>query len=324
MGTNNLLVKETPESVHPVAAPVVGANVAQALAQAAAALLEVANAVNGGRVSFSLPPISNGLTVVQGINEFLLAKARAGKSDRYLRALKNSLSKFAAGRASSPLALISHGDIEKWLDDNNWKPRTQLGYLSDVRTLFNFHVRRGNVTGNPANAVENPVCDETLPSLHDPETVKAALNAARKWDLNLCRLLAIRYFAGLRSSEASSLDEKHIGPEYIEVTARNSKTRRRRLVTISANLRAWLALGGTVEFGDYGNRFRRFYAASGIDWPHNVTRHSFVSYHLALNQNAGKTALEAGHTEQMLFSNYRELVTPESAKEYFSIVPGIL
>jgi integrase len=324
VGTNQIVgvleVKRTPESV-PLSRNLSG-DVARALAQASAALLAVANAFNGEGNFCALPSPSPGLSVTAAINEFLLAKARAGKSDRYLRALRNSLSKFADGRGRTSISLVSHGEIEKWLDEHDWMPRTQLGYLSDVRTLFNFHVRRGNVSHNPANAVENPVCEDAPPSIHAPETVRAVLEAARRWDLNLCRSLAIRYFAGIRTSEAAALKEREIGAEFIEVTAAKSKTRRRRLVEIQPCLKAWLALGGSVEFGDYGNRSRLFYKASGLVWPHNVTRHSFVSYHLAKFQNAGKTALEAGHTEQMLFSNYRELVTCQAAQSFWEIRPG--
>lgn len=114
----------------------------------------------------------------------------------------------------------------------------------------------------------------------------------------------------------------------IDVSASNAKTRRRRLVTIQPNLRAWLDLGG--ELRPIGAMtVRDVVRGSGVPCPHNVTRHSFVSYHLAHFGNAGKTAMEAGHTEQMLFSKYRELktldgvlLTPEFAAEYWRIVPG--
>jgi len=56
-------------------------------------------------------------------------------------------------------------------------------------------------------------------------------------------------------------------------------------------------------------------------WPRNVTRHSFCSYHLAEWQNAGKTALEAGHTEAMLFAHYREIVTKEAATAFWALRP---
>jgi hypothetical protein len=67
---------------------------------------------------------------------------------------------------------------------------------------------------------------------------------------------------------------------------------------------------------------RRVIKLSKVPWPHNVARHSFVSYHLAQFQAANKTALEAGHSEQMLFAHYRALVTPGAAAEFWSIVPG--
>jgi hypothetical protein len=49
---------------------------------------------------------------------------------------------------------------------------------------------------------------------------------------------------------------------------------------------------------------------------------TFASYHLALGENAGKTSLEMGHSNQnMLFEAYRELVTKEDAQTYFGLLP---
>jgi integrase len=136
------------------------------------------------------------------------------------------------------------------------------------------------------------------------------------------RFLAVRYFAGLRASEAAALDEKEIGKRFIEVTAAKAKTRRRRLVTIQPNLRAWLALGGVLPLHQVNNRLRALTRQIGSPWPKNAPRHSFCTYHLAKWQNAGKTALEAGHTEQMLFQHYREIVTPEVADRFWNVLPS--
>jgi integrase len=133
----------------------------------------------------------------------------------------------------------------------------------------------------------------------------------------------VRYFAGLRGSEAASLDESCIQPGrgFIEVTAAKAKTRRRRLVTIQPALAAWLDTGGTLPLGDVNTKLWNLTSALAFDWPRNVTRHSFVSYHLAAFGSASKTALEAGHTEQMLFNHYREIVTPGQAAEFWGIRP---
>ena len=78
---------------------------------------------------------------------------------------------------------------------------------------------------------------------------------------------------------------------------------------------------GSVCPANYRRLFRMAHKEAGIHpWPKNALRHSFASYHLALHRNAASTALELGHTEtRTLFAHYRELVTVEEAKEYFSI-----
>jgi len=62
---------------------------------------------------------------------------------------------------------------------------------------------------------------------------------------------------------------------------------------------------------------------AGIQWKHNALRHSFASYRLAQIQNANQVALETGHTVKVLFTNYRELVTPDEAKSWFEIAPKV-
>ena len=47
-------------------------------------------------------------------------------------------------------------------------------------------------------------------------------------------------------------------------------------------------------------------------------RHSFCTYRLASVQRAAQVALEAGNSTKILFSNYRELATPEEAKIWFT------
>jgi hypothetical protein len=56
-------------------------------------------------------------------------------------------------------------------------------------------------------------------------------------------------------------------------------------------------------------------------WKHNALRHSFISYRVAQTQNVAQVALEAGNSPQIIFSNYRELVRPTNAENWFSIVP---
>ncbi len=107
-----------------------------------------------------------------------------------------------------------------------------------------------------------------------------------------------------------------------------NKTRRRRLVPVSPNLRAWmekwLSLDVPLAPPGWDNRLLRVRRAAGLDpWPQNVLRHSRVSYRLAQTGNAAQTAIEDGHSEAILHAHYSALVTPEDAARYFGILPWI-
>lgn len=340
--TIDLLVKRTPETASPVGNPVAPVNAWKALADVAAALLNVANAMSGESFSYSqIPAIQNSVTTVtpslvvlpglsqsptirEAINELLIAKARAGRSDRYLRQLRVSLGSFAKGRGNQPMDSVSVGDVERWLFSQHWKVKTMRGYLGDVRALFNFSVRRGYCKTDPAKGVELPAdtASQAPVEIHTPDQVQKVLETAREFDLDVLRHLAIRYFCGVRSAEAHRMTEENIFADrgFVEIPAMKSKTRRRRLVKIQPCLASWLSLGGTLR-PIRPDTIRAAIKLSGVDWPHNVTRHSFVSYHLGKFESAAKTALEAGHSEQILFNHYREVVTREDAENFWAILP---
>ena len=296
-----------------------------ALAGAAQALLAVASAfaqVNGSPVVPLSParPARPSLTVSKLVTMFLAAKTRQGRSDRYLRQLKTVLASFQQGRAKTPADLVTVEDVESWLGHEAWSNRTKRNNRSDLSTVFSWAVRRGLLMSNPAIAVDLAGPENTEIVIHTPDQVRQVLECARRTDPLACRILSIRYFTGVRSAEAARLREEDFKGEYLEVTAKKSKTRSRRLIRIPPNLRAWLGLGASLG-PMRTDRIRQAVIASGVPWYHNVTRHSFVSYHLALHQKPGQTALEAGHSEAILFKHYRALVTGSQAAEFFSIVP---
>lgn len=303
----------------------------QALATAAAALQQVASALQGrpfvpSLPSLSLPPppppADDTVTVLDAVNLLLVSKAKVGRSDAYLRQLRMCFASFARGRSRTPLAAITAGELEGWLDQEGGSARTRKGRIQYLRLLFAFAQRRGFVASNPALALDVPAQSVEAPGIHSPAEVRAILEAARAWSPRLTRVLAIRYFAGLRAAEIARLDEADIGAEFITVPAHKAKTRQRRLVTIQPALRAWLALGGTLPGQTCEQQIWELSRRTGIPWPRNAPRHSFVSYHLAHFGSAARTALEAGHSEAMLFAHYRALVTPAHAAEFWSIRPG--
>lgn len=299
-------------------------------AQALAALVEAANALAAvarqlaPAISSQPGPLSptDSPRLTEAVNQFLVAKARGGRSDRYLRQLRSVLGAFCQGRGRRPVALLGVEELERYIGAQDLAPRTVAGHIRDLRTFLGWCQRRGWTSSNPAQELELPSGPDRRPlEVHTPAEVAQLLEFARERSPDVCRHLAVRYFTGVRSAEAHRLREVHIREDFLEVPASASKTRSRRLIRIQPNLAAWLALGGELRPLS-PNTIKAVVRASGVAWSHNVTRHSWCSYHLAHFEHAGRTALEAGHSEAILFRHYRAIVTREAAQAFWNINPG--
>jgi integrase len=134
--------------------------------------------------------------------------------------------------------------------------------------------------------------------------------------------IALAVFAGVRPQEILLLEAINLklDRKILEIT--KAKTRRRRIVRLSDNGISWLRLGQGLpyESGTW-RRLKKIRDKLSFKWQHDIMRHSFCSYHVACHRNTAMTALEAGHTETILFKHYRELVSEEDAKEFWDILP---
>ena len=309
---------EPPEAAH--LSPSLSSAI-EALAAAARELAAAALALRGLPGPSQPPPslsASPAPPLVEVVNSFLLSKARAGRSDRYLRQLRVSLRSLVAGRERTPVDQVTAADLDSWIRGRGWGARTVRGYAADAAGLFAWAMRRGWVRENPVRGVDLPRSMPGQVRILPPDQVASLLESAAAEDVGVARVLALRFFAGLRSAETLRLREEDIREGFVHVSAEKSKTRSRRVVRISPNLAAWLALpGGPLPVSE--KRMRRVLTRREL--PPNCARHSFCSYHLASFGNAGQTALEAGHAEAVLFGSYREMVTPAQAAEFWRIIP---
>jgi integrase len=279
-------------------------------------------------------------TVKDVIEEMLSKRLSNGRSAAYLQVQRSVLGVFAKGRpdpSQKPfeerkIHTIMSRDIEQWIAGNSdWKPRTRLNYQHDLSTLWNYALKHKYVAHNPLERLEAPIIPSEPPGILTVKQAKALLGAAlEKRGGDMLPFISIGLFAGLRSAEIERLDWSEIDLDdgLIEVTAKKAKTRQRRHVTLSDNLTAWLRkttsrVGLVTPPGAAHDKVVALAEGVGIKpWPRNALRHSFASYHLAKHKDAGRTALELGHANQnMLFRNYRELVKPTMAEDYWKLMP---
>jgi integrase len=229
-------------------------------------------------------------------------------------------------------AKIRREDVEDWIEESHWSPRTRKNYLVTLTTLFNFAVGKGYRTDNPAAAIQRPILDDRPVGILTLEQVKALLCAAQANDTAIAPALAIGLFAGLRRSEFFALDWSEIDLENrtIEVKGIKAKTRQRRLVTISENLLAWLLINrerkGPItpesNIDVFSERLRLLSQKAGISsWPHNAMRHSFGSYFLGRTKDENLTASEMGNSPGVVIRHYRAIVKDCDVVEYWRISP---
>ena len=266
---------------------------------------------------------------------FLGAKFRKGVSRNTLFTLKSLTHNFRDYiGADVDVTHISPEMIESWLDaggikgDGGWENSTKEGYNRQIKNLFNWMIKRDYVSTNPSAKIEEIMLGEYEPHVLKVDEATQFLEITRKENPALLTPAALNLFCGIRPSEVGRLTQRDICFSDREVTlkGRQTKTRRKRFVDISDNCLEWMKLGAKLPIANQSHQWCalmvKVKAELGYDkWPHDCLRHSFCSYYLAAHENAAKTALQAGHTETILFKHYRKLVKKEQAEKFWNIFP---
>ena len=266
------------------------------------------------------------VTVGNAIEQFLDSRKTKKLRGTTLARYACQLGNFRAGREDQRLALVTREEIEAFLNGNGWKTVTIVSTLKAIKTFFTWAIGRGLVHQDRSKAIESPIVDAAPPTILSVTQARKLIESCATLVPDFLPVVAIGLFAGARTAEIRKLswDDVDLKRQLIEIRGVASKTRQRRLVDISDNLKVWLKMSGNLPPAQNLEKWKRITLAAGWkprEWPRNAMRHSCASYMLAANQNADKTALQLGHTPQMLFQHYRELVTPDQAREYWEIRP---
>ena len=276
-----------------------------------------------------LQDLNRSITLEALVSEYQDSRRRAGLSEVHLADLRYRLGRFSCEFWPVPVRTLSTSQIEDWLYALGLSPKSFNNFRARLASLFTYGQKRHYVTINPVLAIEAVKQIQEPPEIFTPKELDTVLaNAAD----SLLPTLVLGAFAGLRTAELLRLDwhDVDLSRGFVEVVAAKSKTARRRLIPVSDNLAEWLRPHAnrdgkvyTLSPQFYHKSCAQLARAAGLKrWPRNGLRHSFVSYHLALHQNAPALSLHMGHTgPAMLFANYRELVTPQDAERYWAIRP---
>ena len=287
--------------------------------------------------------IERQLSVAELVEDLISAKEKANLSDDYVRTIRR-LRRFGKDFQINAHELtfnILQDYIDSMVDRRGSPstPRTKRNYWKLINTLIQFGVKRKCMPHEILEQVRGVDLPKDNPSeitIWKPSEFEEMLMATRP---ELIPTLVLGGFAGIRTAEINRLDWADIDLEkkIVKITASKAKTRSRRIVPLCDAAIAWLtpysARTGDVAYYAETNKYAAAVMAdvwaareaqgyfTEPEWRKNALRHSFISYRLAETQNAHQVAIEAGNSENIIFKNYRELVTEEEANAWFSIFP---
>ncbi len=272
-------------------------------------------------------PHAGQVTVCELLYEYLEAKKQANRRRRTIEDIRSRVGRFAATHGQQHVHTITNAVVQKWINTQNLKPLNKSNYSRALSSFFGFAIKRGYISRNPVSGVEKITIDEKIPGVLTAKEVETLMRTTERIAPKMVLYFALATFAGIRPAEIQGLDWKNIDfdTRVIRIVPTTAKKRRMRLVDMSDNLVQWLLPHkrdtGKIHF--LRSEWRQAKDGSGVHWEIDILRHTYASMHLAQHEQAERTSLQMGHRgTDVLFSNYRNLVTREDANKFWQIVPS--
>jgi len=283
----------------------------------------------------------------EGIEAFFLAKDGLLR-DATEKSYRYTLEKALAPLHGQTLADISAEALTAILGEK--KPTARAMHLRNLRVFWGWASKepRQWATMSAVNAIEfRKEAGEGDILILRPDEVKALLNSAEKWSSNAAVAFALSVFAGVRQAELQRLTWADVLPDHIEIGAKAAKKGRRRLIPVSATLRAWLAAHTPKDadksdfivgpnWREVSGAVRRLAgwkvearildnppAPTRSEWPSNAPRHTCASVLVAIGEPLETLIFQFGHSggHDLLRRNYVGRLTKKDALAILSIGP---
>jgi integrase len=270
---------------------------------------------------------------------------RAQLSAKYAYNRQLQLEKFAAAFPGTPVCDLTKRHLDGFIESlGNLKSKSRNRrkaisaksrnhYRAVIRQFLNWAVRKDylSITHRlfDADGLRPEHANNAEVAYYSPAELAALLANA---DDTLRPIIAIGGLAGLRTAELLNLDWADVwrADKHIEITAKKSKTRQRRIVEICPALETWLEPFRANKTGKlwpahevtFQQAFVTLCENAKISRKPNGLRHAFCTYHFALHANENFTAQQAGNSPAMIHAHYKGLATKADAEKWFEILPS--
>ena len=269
------------------------------------------------------------------VEDFIWSRIELGRDARTIQTYRHVLRSLARALPLRFAHDLTRDEVRAWLRGAGWSASTQNKAVGHVRGLFKWAIAEKHAASDPCEGLEDatvmPVEIEVLTVKECEALLMTALKVPR-----FMPFLVLGMFRGMRRAELERLRFEELDVESGDViaAARKVKTRRRRVVEITGQMRAWMtAAGWTPEMMKEGPvapanlkvLWPKFWRLAGLSrWPHNGLRHTFASMHYAAHgDEAGLQAILGQSSADVLHTNYRALTTRREAERFFELMPPV-
>lgn len=231
-----------------------------------------------------------------------------------------------------PIGEIKASQIDGWLLTSFENLTTRKNHRTTATQLWKWATKKGMLQDKQfteADKTTIPIIAAKDPEVYMPEDFEKVFHSA---NYEILPHLALAAFSGIRNAELQRLVWEDIILEDGEVylSASVTKTGRRRIASIAPQatnfLREWVNRykprpKAKVSVGaSFSRQVNKSFQKASIKPIRNGLRKSYISYAVASGEkSAHKIAEECGHSEAVLQSTYKGLVTKNKSAEWFAI-----
>jgi integrase len=282
------------------------------------------------------------------------AEKNKGLSSRYAADLRVRLAKFAQAFGAQQIGAIESEAIVEWLEALPVAMGTRNTFRRRIAALFSFAKQKKWRADNPftgGKKADIAVAKETRKKVR-VLTVEESAKLLEVASDETRAFWAIALFAGLRpESEINRLrwEHVHLAERILIVDGDESETEEtktgRRVVKLHDNLIEWLRpiarpSGAVAPTGNLWKKLRADKRKVGFGtpgtetdaernagvklrrWVEDITRHTFISNHLAESDDIGVTSTQAGNSPSMVRKHYLSLIRPADAAKFWTLAPA--
>lgn len=273
------------------------------------------------------------------VEQLLTSKADHKLSEKYMKALRRDLRRFAACHVCDVDEVLAL-PIENYLRELGVGDRRRNNVRDAIVTLFLFAKKHGYLPQDrvtEAEKVKRIDLEHGAPRIYTPAQLRVILeHVAPAWIDWIC----CQAFAGIRPEEAGRAHlSKKTGERrklmwsdflwderQIRIVAQISKTGRDRYVTMNDTFLAWCGHHrgetGPVCFYDRPDRETgRLGELLGFDWIPDGLRHSYASYWQSLHKDMARLKEEMGNSESVNRRYYYHPQPAALAKKWWAVLP---